>query len=143
MKGDGYGLFQVAGVLLTFAVTGCETDSEYVPVEKPSVPAPVASSIRVPVEFLATTFAPLQRWLDEPFEVEYRNMTPELIFEQPPIADIRYETSELPQDAPLFDLKSSSMSRREILYKISEFWNLEMSLAGETGKPSYVLVSGR
>ncbi len=148
MKGNASGLFQLSSVCgwLALTLSSCET----VPAPAPVTPAvgagtsPAATSAtKLPMGFLMTDYAPLQRWLDERFEVEYRNMTPELVFDQPPIADIRYETHRLPQDAPLFDLKSPAMSRREILHKISEFWNLEMSIQAEGGTPSYVLVTGR
>ncbi|MCB1233143.1 MAG: hypothetical protein KDN19_23065 [Verrucomicrobiae bacterium] len=109
----------------------------------PTTGAAVAEELRIPPNFLSTTDPALQKWLTEPFEVEYRNMTPTLIFDQPPIADIRYETRNLPEEAPLYHLKSSSMSRREILWDIAEFWHLDMEFSfDERGNPAYVLVTG-
>lgn len=104
-------------------------------------PAPVGG---VPAAFLATDYPALQRWLDERFEVEYRNLTPEMIFEQKPIHDIKYDISGLPADAPLFHLKSANLSRREILHQVATFWNLEMSLVKDAaGIPTVVRVVGR
>ena len=141
-------IFGAVGVLaIGIGLVGCESDSGYeIPARTSTAPSVVANepaASSVPLDFLTTDFAPLNRWMNEPFEVEYRNMTPELVFDQDPIADIKYDTRNLPADAPLFELKTPSMTRREILYRIAEFWNLEMSieaLAGE--KPSYVLVTG-
>jgi hypothetical protein len=107
----------------------------------PTTPAPRAST--VPAGFLATDYAPLNRWLDERFEVKYRNQTPEMIFDQSPISDIRYETSQLPQGVPLFHLDSADLSRREILHRVAEFWDLDMSIEAENGTPSFVRVTGR
>jgi hypothetical protein len=121
-------------------------------IQPPVTPAPTghamgtppvaAASPSVPAGFLQTEYAPLQRWLDERFEVEYRNQTPELVFDQSPISDIRYATTDLPKGAPLFHLKSSDLSRREILHRIAAFWDLHMTVEAENGTPSYVRVVG-
>lgn len=144
MKLFRIGLFQMAtvGGLLAVGLSSCETNSDFEPVDTTRDSAATAEMI-IPSGFLRTDYAPLTRWMDERFEVEYRNMTPELIFDQAPIADIRYDTRNLPNDAPLFHLTSNSISRREILYKVSEFWDLDMSIEAEGDTPSYVLVSGR
>lgn len=112
------------------------------PVPSPTPVSALAPVGSVPAGFLTTEYAPLNRWLDERFEVNYRNQTPELIFNQQPINDIRYETTQLPQGAPLFHLDSADMSRREILHRIAEFWNLDMSIEAENGTPSFVRVTG-
>ncbi|NNE92624.1 MAG: hypothetical protein HKN23_13335 [Verrucomicrobiales bacterium] len=93
--------------------------------------------------FLATDYEPLDNWLEERFEVKYKNMTPQLIFNQVPINDIHYDTSDLPEGAPTFNFESDNISRREVLQKISDFWGLRMSIQnGPDGNPSSVVVKG-
>lgn len=92
--------------------------------------------------FLKTESVKLNAWLDEKFEVEYRELTLDSIFEQPPIADIHYEFRNVSKQSPLFSLALSNISRREILRRIAGFYHLEMSVAEINGKPAYVLVVG-
>jgi hypothetical protein len=93
--------------------------------------------------FLVTDYAPLSKWLDERFEVDYKHMTPQLIFDQVPLNDIYYETSNLPSNGTPFNFSSKDISRRELLKRIADHWNLKMSLASDaSGKPSAVKVEG-
>ena len=95
------------------------------------------------IGFLETDFEPLNKWLDEVFEVNYKNMTPELIFDQVPLNDIFYQTNTLPTAASPFHFSSSRISRRQLLKKISDHWKLEMSVIHDsTGRPTAVLVRG-
>ncbi|MCP5540539.1 MAG: hypothetical protein H7A52_10420 [Akkermansiaceae bacterium] len=97
----------------------------------------------VPATFLATDHPRLAGWLEQRFEVNYRNMRPDIVFDQDPLSDIRYQAFNLPENAPLFHLKEESISRRELLHKIAKFWNLDMSLVYEGGSPTHVKVAGR
>ncbi|MBU6179916.1 MAG: hypothetical protein KGR69_09625 [Verrucomicrobia bacterium] len=93
--------------------------------------------------FLATNYAPLAKWLDERFEVDYKHMTPALIFDQVPLNDIYYQTSNLPANGAPFNFSSKDISRRELLKRIASHWNLRMSLATDaSGNPSAVKVEG-
>lgn len=93
--------------------------------------------------FLTTDYTPLAKWLDERFEVDYKHMTPQLIFNQVPLNDIYYETSNLPSSAAPFNYASKDISRRELLKRIANHWNLKMSFATDaTGNPSAVKVEG-
>jgi hypothetical protein len=93
--------------------------------------------------FLATNYAPLAKWLDERFEVDYKHMTPALIFDQVPLNDIYYQTSNLPANGAPFNFSSKDISRRELLKRIASHWNLKMSLATDaSGNPSAVKVEG-
>lgn len=95
------------------------------------------------IGFLSTDYAPLSKWLDERFEVDYKHMTPQLIFDQVPLNDIYYETSNLPTNATAFTYASKDISRRELLKRISHHWNLKMSLSTDaSGKPTAVRVEG-
>jgi hypothetical protein len=92
-------------------------------------------------EFLATDYEPLEKWFNERFDIDYRQMTPELIFEQVPLNDIYYELIALPKDAPPFRLAIQDISRRDLLEKIADHWDLHMSLAvDESGQPTAVRV---
>ncbi len=113
-----------------------EWDSEPEPVESVSRKAPEE------VEFLGTDFELFDKWLNERFRVDYKHMSPQLIFDQVPLNDIYYETVALPEKPPAFHLKSSDISRRELLQKIAEFWDLEMSIVtDESGQPTAVQIS--
>lgn len=93
--------------------------------------------------FLATNYAPLAKWLDERFEVDYKHMTPALIFDQVPLNDIYYQTSNLPANGAPFNFSSKEISRRELLKRIANHWNLKMSLVTDaSGNPSAVKVEG-
>ncbi|MCB1090412.1 MAG: hypothetical protein KDL87_02695 [Verrucomicrobiae bacterium] len=127
----------------TAFLVSCETDA---PVARPPVTftPPPAPSLSIPPTFLATDYQALANWLDERYEVEYRNLTPEMVFEQSPLNKIKYQTSRLPENAPVFHLRSSDISCREILYKVATFWDLDMTLlADENGTPAAVQVTGR
>lgn len=92
-------------------------------------------------EFLATDYEPLDKWLNERFEIDYKQMTPTLIFDQVPLNDIFYETLALPDKPPAFRLQSSDISRRELLKKIADFWQLDMSIiTDDSGNPTAVRV---
>lgn len=93
--------------------------------------------------FLATNYAPLAKWLDEAFDVDYKHMTPQVVFNQVPLNDIYYETSNLPTTAPPFNFASPSITRRDLLRKIAQHWNLRMSLVSDaSGNPRAVKVEG-
>ena len=93
--------------------------------------------------FLTTGYQPLETWMDERYKVRYENMPLNLVFEQKPISDIRYQLQNLPGNAPLFFLVSPSISRRELLKEISKFYGLDMRVEMVNGQPGYVIVSGR
>ncbi|MBL9152701.1 MAG: hypothetical protein JNK37_09460 [Verrucomicrobiales bacterium] len=135
--------FPLLAVLLAALFwSGCESAPPAPPTVMGGYTAPPLNT--VPADFLATDFAALQKWLDERFEVEYRNMTPAMVFEQEPIADIKYDLVNIPAEAPLFHLKSSNLSRREILHKIATFWSFDMSIVNDAnGVPSIVRVAPR
>ncbi|MEM7699016.1 MAG: hypothetical protein AAF236_11485 [Verrucomicrobiota bacterium] len=93
--------------------------------------------------FLATTHEPLEKWLTERFKVKYVAMTPDLIFDQVPLADINYETSNLPTNAVPLDFAAEEISRRDLLRKVAQHWNLRMSfILDSNGEPSAVRVEG-
>lgn len=92
--------------------------------------------------FLRNRDGDFNRWLDEAFEVDYRHMTPQLIFDQVPLNQIRYEIVSLPAGAPAFNFSNPNITRRELLRTISQHWNLEMSLVTQRGKPVAVRVEG-
>lgn len=94
--------------------------------------------------FLVTQHADLKIWLDKPYEVKYISMTPQLIFAQEPLREVRFQTSNLPVEALPFNFQSKDITRRELLKKISNFWNLKMSIVtGADGEPSAINVVGK
>ncbi len=93
--------------------------------------------------FLQTDFDPINKWFDERFDVEYKHMTPELIFDQVPLNGIYYQTNNLPEKGEPFNFSSDDVSRRELLKKVSEHWKLKMSLStDDAGNPNAVVVNG-
>ena len=93
--------------------------------------------------FLATKDPELSAWFAARFAVDYKLMTPQLIFNQVPLNDIYYETSNLPTGAPPFTFSSEEISRRDLLRRIAEHWNLKMSIStDQAGKPTAVRVEG-
>lgn len=93
--------------------------------------------------FLATNYKPLREWLDERFPIRYVSMTPQAVFENQPLRELKFETHGLPENAEPLTFESEDISRRELLQKIAEHWNLEMSLLeGSDGRPVAVRVAG-
>ena len=108
-----------------------------------TAPSPTGASESPNAGFLETDYELLANWLSERFEVKYRAMTPELIFDQVPLNDIHYNTSSLPTSAPAFDFESDNVSRRELLQQIATHWNLKMDFSNDAeGNPTAVNVSG-
>lgn len=134
----------MAGVAMALMLPSCQhTRSDFEPVNTVAEPA-ATEALTVPRDFLQTEDEALRRWLDERFDVEYRNMTPDLIFDQPPINQIKFEQGRMPEAPRLFHLKDPSLSRRQILHHIAEYWDLDMRIVSDaTGRPSHVAVSAR
>lgn len=135
----------LAGLLAICAIVcvSCETDSGPSDLTGTSGAGASTSQTTSAVGFLVTNYPPLEQWMDERFKVRYENMPLNIVFEQQPIADIRYKTENLPASTPVFNLVSSSISRREILKEISDFFNVDMTVEMVNGQPSHVNVRGR
>lgn len=137
----GKGLLFSGLLTLALGLTSCETNDTSDTGADNSAATQQSGPINA-AGFLKTDYAPLNKWLDERFEVDYKHMTPQLIFDQLPLNDIFYETSNLPA-SPSLNFVSSSVSRRELLKKISQHWNLKMSLVEDaSGTPTAVRVEG-
>jgi hypothetical protein len=135
----------LAGLLAlsALACVSCESVSSPADLTGTSGASASASQNTNAVGFLVTNYAPLEQWMDERFKVRYENMPLHMVFEQQPISDIRYRMENLPPSTPVFNLVSSSISRREILKEISDFFNVDMMVEMVNGQPSQVLVRGR
>lgn len=136
----------LAGLLALCAMfgVGCETSGPSAAAPEDLQPTGAAATQGGDAfGFLVTNYAPLEQWMDERFKVRYENMPLHMVFEQQPISDIRYKTENLPQSTPVFNLVSTSISRREILKEISDFFNLDMTVEMANGQPSHVVVRGR
>lgn len=95
-------------------------------------------------DFLGTDYEPLSKWLEERFEMDYRAMTPDLIFDQVPLNDIFYEVGEMTGTDEPFEFRSSDISRRDLLREIAKHWDLKLELVlGEDGNPTAVSVERR
>ena len=93
-------------------------------------------------DFLATDYAPLSKWFDEEFEVSYKHMTPNLVFDQVPLNDIFYQFEFKQRKWEPFSLMDSDISRRELLRKIAEFYEFDMSVKlSAGGEPEAVIVA--
>ena len=99
---------------------------------------PLTSSV-VPAGFLASDRVRLNEYLDTPKSVEWKYMRLPGLFDYSPVDEIRYEFEDLPQTEALFELSNERISPRELLYEVSKFYELEMSV--EPG--NFVLVKGR
>ncbi len=95
------------------------------------------------IGFLSGGGPQLNQWLDARFEVKYMAMTPQKVFNMQPLDDIKYELVNLPEEAAPFNYESGNISRREVLKKVSDFWNLDMTfVVGADGMPTAIRVSG-
>ncbi|MFT5464963.1 MAG: hypothetical protein ACI8UO_000049 [Verrucomicrobiales bacterium] len=141
MKPNAYLLLLVAVI----ALSGClGRNRNAAPPQEPADTGVVEPIADVPDNsFLFTGYEPLERWMEERFKVRYENMPLKMVFDQQPISDIRYQHMNLAEEAPVFQLISPSISRREILQEVSRFYNLEMNVQMVDGKPSFVVVRAR
>jgi hypothetical protein len=129
---------------LTVFLASCAGDGTTGPAGDPSGAAVGDAETTNTAGFLQTDYKPIMKWLDdERFEVDYKHMTPQLIFDQVPLNDIYYETSNLPTSAPPFNFAQKNISRRELLKRVSSHWKLKMSFTTDAaGKPTAVKVEG-
>lgn len=129
---------------LTVFLASCAGDGATGPAGDPSGAAVGDAETTNTAGFLQTDYKPIMKWLDdERFEVDYKHMTPQLIFDQVPLNDIYYETSNLPTSAPPFNFAQKNISRRELLKRVSNHWKLKMSFTTDAaGKPTAVKVEG-
>lgn len=123
---------------------GCEsTGSDESSTASGDVLPPGAAAGSGAIGFLVTNYPPLEQWMDERFKIRYENMPLSMVFDQQPISEIRYKLENLPPNAPVLNLVSSSISRREILKEISDFFQVDMTVEMVSGQPSQVIVRGR
>ena len=94
--------------------------------------------------FLRTDYEPLSKWLDNRFEVEFTSVTPSQIFDVVPLNDIHYELKVDLAKTTKASFQASNISRRELLKRISEHWDLHMEIKyGDNGQPTAVRVTSR
>ncbi|MBP82454.1 MAG: hypothetical protein CMO61_01240 [Verrucomicrobiales bacterium] len=136
--GNGWHFIGIVGVC--FGLSSCHLGSNK---NKGGIPPLTGDATINTVGFLETDFEPLNMWLDEIFEVNYKHMTAELIFDQVPLNDIFYQTDSLSSITTPFNFSSPGITRRQLLKKISDHWKLRISLISDsTGNPTAVLVRG-
>jgi hypothetical protein len=136
----GRGWHFIGIVWLCFGLSSCHLGSNK---NKGGIPALTGDETINTVGFLETDFEPLNMWLDEVFEVNYKHMTAELIFDQVPLNDIFYQIDSLSSITTPFNFSSSGITRRQLLKKISDHWKLKISLISDsTGNPTKMLVKG-
>ena len=134
-------------MFLALSATSCETVKVRGAKKDNTIsPTPANGGTRGPIVthgFLDTEDARLKDWLSKEFDVKYVSMTPQLIFEQVPLSEIKYKTNNLPIDALPLNFQSKNISRRGILKKIANFWNLDMTfVTSAEGKPVAIKVTG-
>ncbi len=91
--------------------------------------------------FLATNNESLKNWLTQRFEVDYAGMTPNIIFDQVPFNDIYFTFNKPPRGSKHFTFASNDISRKELLRRIAQYWDLEMDFSyDDSGNPTSVNV---
>ena len=127
-------------------VTGCLTNSDGTGgFGRPTVAGD--KPFAAPSSFLRSGFGPLSEWLDGRYDVTYRNMRlggteRENIFSQQPIEEVHYRFEDVGRSGTLFQLKANNISRREILYRIANTYDLRMTIEYVNGKPAFIRVRG-
>ena len=95
-------------------------------------------------EFLETDYQPIAKWLDERFEVEFKEVPLELIFEQVPLNDIFYELKLEPKKRDPLSLGRMTISRRGLLELIASAYDLEMFFKlNDQSEPTALVVGDR
>lgn len=95
-------------------------------------------------QFLHTDYGPLSKWLDERFEIDLTSMSPSQIFDVVPLNDINYEVEVDPARSSKASFQASNISRRELLKRIADHWNLHLEIKyDDEGLPTAVQVRDR
>ena len=129
---------------LTVAISACQSNGSG-GFGRPSTGG--GKGFEAPSSFLRTSFGPLSAWLDGRYDVTYRNMRlggteRENIFAQQPIEEVHYRFEDIGRSGTLFQLKANNISRREILYRIAQTYDLRMTVEDVNGKPAFIGVKG-
>lgn len=150
MKFSNYLFVLGLALLLGFTMTSCETVKPGTAAgtnEDGTIPPTPPSNNSGKIEtkgFLATKDLALKSWLKKRFSVRYNAVSPQEVFGMEPLKEIQVRTSNLPTDAPPFSISSSGLSRRELLKKIADFWDLEIVIQTDAeGNPNFISATGK
>lgn len=95
----------------------------------------------IPEDFLYTKYGPLNRWLDTPVRVYFRNLSIREALNQPALRGLKFQLEgKIPHDEKL-TMNRIAITRRQLLWSIAQDNQLVMiPIFGEGQEPSYVLV---
>ncbi len=101
------------------------------------------ASIVIPAYFLHSGNKDLDSWLEEPFQVQYDEVPLPHVFNKFPLNDINYRLERLPPDAESFSVDSPGITRRQLLWALSQEYHLSMTFEYANRQPTVLVVRAR
>ncbi len=81
----------------------------------------------VPREFLFTRYEPLNRWLDQPVNVQITDVPLTQVFRHESLRGFQYKILRTPPRAHSVSIEKLAMTRRQILWSLSHDYQLHMA----------------
>lgn len=98
----------------------------------------------IPQEFLFSHYKPLNEWLDVPVHVQILDVPLLDIFTQPALAGLNYKLVKAPKENPRITMNHMAMTRRQLLYSLSQEYQLTMTpVFSQNGTSSYIDIRSR
>jgi hypothetical protein len=98
----------------------------------------------VPQDFLFTTHAPFNSWLDTPVRLQITEMPLTEVFEHPALRRLNVVWTRRPKDNPKITIHRIAITRRQILWSLSQDHQLTMlPVTVPGGRDSYVEIIAR
>ncbi len=97
----------------------------------------------VPQDFLFTTHKPMNEWLDTPVYVQLTEVPLSQVFSQPVLSKLNTRLVNMPPDDPRITMYRTAISRRQLLWSLSQDHKLTMIPHHVPNGSSFVEIRGR
>ncbi len=98
----------------------------------------------VPPEFLHSRYGPLNAWLDTPVRVQIYDVPLSKITQEPCLRGINYRVKQVPSENPNIFIDKLALTRRQLLWSLSQDYQLHMSLAFDSAQgPACIEIRSR
>lgn len=97
----------------------------------------------VPQEFLYTSHAPFNDWLDTPVHIQITDVPLTDVFEHPALRELRVVWVTRPVENPLVTIHRLGITRRQLLWALGQDHQLNLLAQTVPGGKSYVEIRSR
>jgi hypothetical protein len=87
---------------------------------------PYNAAAVLPQDFLFSHYAPLNKWLDTPVNVQILDVPLLDVFHHPALAGLNYKMVKAPKENPNVTMNHLALTRRQLLYSLSQEYQLSM-----------------